>query len=98
MTARTRTLWRSTAGTGAVLMLLITGLAALWYGATYHVFPGMVPTVVHWCGRDYQSAGPPENWAQVTAAEKPRQVRVVGSYPPIFGVGRPLLAAAVPGR
>jgi hypothetical protein len=40
----------------------------------------MVPTVVHWCGRDYES-GEKENWAQVTAAEQPRQVRVVGSYP-----------------
>jgi hypothetical protein len=53
----------------------------------------MVPTVVHWCGRDYETVSGPRNWAQVTAAERPRQVRVVGSYPPAFGFGRPLLAA-----
>jgi hypothetical protein len=95
MTARTRTLWHQTVGTGAVCLLLIVALAAVWYRATYHVFPGMAPGVVHWCGRDYETEGEPETWAQVTAAERPRQVRLVGSYPPIFG--RPLLAAATPG-
>jgi hypothetical protein len=97
MTARTRTLWRHTAGSGAVCLLLIGALAAVWYRATYHVFPGMVPGVVHWCGRDYETEGEPETWAQVTAQEKPRRVRVVGTYPPIFGLSRPLLAAAAPG-
>jgi hypothetical protein len=82
------------AGAGAVCLVLIAALGTLGYRATYHVFPGMVPTVVHWCGRDYQS-GARENWAQVIAAERPRQVRVVGSYPPILG--RPLLAAPVAG-
>jgi hypothetical protein len=97
MAARTGTAWRNAAGAGAVCLLLIAALAALWYRATYHVFPGMVPAVVHWCGRDYESGGGPQNWAQVTAAETPRRVRVVGSYPPIFGLGRPLLAAPVAG-
>ena len=93
MTARTRTLWRQIAGTGAVCLLVIVAGAAIWYRATYHDLPGMMPSVVHWCGRDYQTGGEPENWAQVTAAEKPRQVRAVGSYPPFFGFSWPLLAA-----
>ncbi len=38
-------------------------------------------------------AGGARNWAQITAAEEPRRVRVVGSYPPVFGWSRPLLAA-----
>lgn len=92
MTALTRTHWRSTAGTGAVCLLLIAALAAIWYRATYHVFPGTMPTVVHWCGRDYETGGGSWGWAQVAAEEAPRRVRVVGSYPPFFG-GRPLLAA-----
>ena len=75
-------------------LVLIAALGTLAYRATYHVFPGMVPTVVHWCGRDYES-GEMDNWAQVTTAERPRQVHVVGSYPPMFG--RPLLAAPVTG-
>ena len=94
MTVQTSMRWRSVASTCAVC-LVAAGLAAtVWYRATYHVFPGMMPSVVHWCGRDYQTGGEPENWAQVTAAERPRQVRAVGSYPPLFGLGRPLLAAA----
>jgi hypothetical protein len=97
MTPRTRTRWRNGTSTGAICLLLAAFIGALWYGATYHAFPGMVSSVVHWCGRDYQTGGGRENWAQVTAAERPRQVRVVGSYPPIFGFSRPLLAPAVPG-
>ena len=93
MTAQTRLRWRNAASVG-VLSLVFAGLATTaWYRATYHAFPGMMPTVVHWCGRDYETGGEPENWAQVTAAERPRQVRVIGSYPPLFGTGRPLLAA-----
>ena len=93
MTARTRTRWRNTAGIVAICLAGAVFFATFWFRATYHFFPGMVPTVVHWCGRDYETGGEPENWAQVTAAERPRQVRVVGSYPPLFGTGRPLLAA-----
>jgi hypothetical protein len=97
MTPRTRTRWRNCTSTGAICLLLAAFIGTLWYGATYHAFPGMVSSVVHWCGRDYQTGGGRESWAQVTAAERPRQVRVVGSYPPIFGFSRPLLAPAVPG-
>lgn len=93
MPTRIRTRWRNGTSAAAVCLLLAAFAVALWYRATYHVFPGAVPAVVHWCGRDYQTGGGPENWAQVTGAERPRQVRVVGSYPPLFGAGHPLLAA-----
>jgi len=92
MTARTRTLWRNTAGAVAVCLAGAALLGALWYRMTYHVFPGMMPSVVHWCGRDYQAGGGSWTWARVSAEEAPRRVRVAGSYPPLFG-GRPLLAA-----
>jgi hypothetical protein len=83
--------WRNAAGTGAVCLLIGAFAAALWYGATYHVFPGMVPNVVHWCGRDYQKGlSGPQSWAQVTE-QAPVAVRAVGSYPPI-GPARLLLA------
>jgi len=89
--------WRNAAGTGVAVLLIAAGGLTVWYRATYHVFPGMVPTVVHWCGRDYETESGPLSWAQITAADSPRQVRVVGSYPPIFGLGRPLLAAPLAG-
>jgi hypothetical protein len=97
MTPRTRALWRNGLSTGAVCLLLAAFVAALGYRAVYHVFPGMVPGVVHWCGRDYETEGEPETWAQVTASERPRQVRLVGSYPPVLGFSHPLLAATIPG-
>jgi hypothetical protein len=91
MTAPTRTRWRHAAGAGAVCLLLAGLLGTLWYGVTYHVFPGMMPSVVHWCGRDYQQGlYGPQSWAQITA-QAPVAVRAVGSYPPI-GPGRLLLA------
>ncbi len=93
MTPRTRMRWRNAAGSGAVCLLIAAFAGALWYGGTYHTLPGMVPTVVHWCGRDYQTGGGTQIWTQITAAERPRRVRVVGSYPPAFGFSRPLLAA-----
>ncbi len=97
MTARTRTRWRNTAGIAAICLAGTVFLAALWFGATYHFIPGTVPTVVHWCGRDYEAEGGLQSWAQITAAQRPRQIRVVGSYPPIFGFSSPLLAPAAPG-
>ena len=92
MTARTRTLWRSAAGTGITVLLVAVGGLAVWYRATYHTWPGLgLPTVVHWCGRDYSSdiAGP-QTWAQVTA-QAPVAVKAVGYYPPL-GPGHLLLA------
>jgi hypothetical protein len=95
MTAPTRTRWRTAAGIGAACLLSAGLLGTLWYRATYHVFPGMVPTAVHWCGRDYQvGTSEPQSWAQVTA-QAPVAVRAVGYYPPL-GPGRLLLAATGP--
>jgi hypothetical protein len=83
--------WRQAAARGIILGLIAVGGLTLWYRATYHVFPGMMPTVVHWCGRDYQDgvAGP-QTWAQITA-QAPMAIRAVGYYPPL-GPGRLLLA------
>jgi hypothetical protein len=98
MTARTSMRWRNTAGTIVICLAGAVFFAALWFRATYHFFPGMVPTVVHWCGRDYETGDSgQQTWTQITAAEKPRQIHVVGTYPPIFGFRRPLLAPATPG-
>jgi len=98
MTTRTTTLWRNTAGAVAICLAGAVFFAALWFRATYHFFPGMVPTTVHWCGRDYETGDSGrQSWAQITAAQRPRQIHVVGTYPPIFGFSRPLLAPAAPG-
>jgi hypothetical protein len=95
MTARTRMNLPNIVPAGVALLLIVVGSLAAWYRATYHTWPGMMPTVVHWCGRDYES-GETLTWAQITRAEAPRKVRVVGSYPlPL--AGRPLLAAPVAG-
>jgi len=97
MTPRTRMFWRQAAARAGFALLFGAGLLTVWYRATYHVWPGLggVPTVVHWCGRDYQEflLGP-QSWAQLTA-QAPVAVRAVGSYPPI-GPGRLLLAATGP--
>jgi hypothetical protein len=88
--------WRNTAVTGAICLLVIATGTVFWYRATYHTWPGMVPTVVHWCGRDFETGDGARTWAQITKAEAPRTVRVVGSYPLPFSA-LPLLAARFPG-
>jgi hypothetical protein len=91
MTAPTGTRWRNAASIGAACLVIAALFGTLWYRATYHVFPGMMPTVVHWCGRDYQEGlSGPQSWAQITA-QAPVAIRAVGSYPPL-GPGRLLLA------
>ncbi|HEV3067773.1 MAG TPA: hypothetical protein VGY50_08005 [Streptosporangiaceae bacterium] len=92
MTPRTTTLWRNAAGTGAICLAVAALGSVFWYRATYHTWPGMMPTVVHWCGRDFASGNGARTWAQITKAEAPRKVRAVGSYPPLFPA-RTLLAA-----
>ena len=91
MTAPTRTGWRNAATMGAACLFVAAGFGTLWYRVTYHVFPGQMPTVVHWCGRDYQEGlTGPQSWAQITA-QAPVAIRAVESYPPL-GPGRLLLA------
>ena len=84
--------WRNAAGTGVTVLLIAAGGLAVWYRATYHMWPGLsVPTEVHWCGRDYAGGlAAPQTWAQLTA-QAPVTVRAVGYYPPL-GPGRLLLA------
>lgn len=84
--------WRNTVGTGAACLLIVGLLGTLWYRATYHVWPGGgIPTVVHWCGRDYERGlSRPQTWTQVTA-QAPVAVKAVGYYPPL-SPGRLLLA------
>jgi len=95
MTGPTRTRWRNVASVGAICLVVTALAATAWYGATYHVFPGMMPTVVHWCGRDFQEGlSGPQSWAQITA-QAPFAIRAVGSYPPL-GPGRLLLADTGP--
>jgi hypothetical protein len=87
--------WRNAASVGAACLFMAALFGTFWYLATYHIFPGMVPTVVHWCGRDYQQGlSGPQTWAQITA-QAPVAVRAVGNYPP-FGPGRLLLADTGP--
>jgi hypothetical protein len=87
--------WRNAASIGAICLVVTVLAATAWYRGTYHVFPGMAPTVVHWCGRDYQAGiSGPQSWAQITA-QAPVAVRAVGSYPPL-GPGRLLLADTGP--
>ena len=93
----TRTRWREAAAGGAACVLVISAGAAVWFRAAYHFWPGTVPTVVHWCGRDYEAEGGPQSLAQITKAEAPRQISSFGSYPPVYGLSRPLLAPAAPG-
>jgi hypothetical protein len=97
MTVRTRTRWRGAATRGAVCLLVIVAGTAVWFRAAYHFWPGTVPTVVHWCGRDYEAEGSAQSLAQITKAEAPRQLNSFGTYPPIAGLSRPLLAPAAPG-
>jgi hypothetical protein len=96
MTARTGTYWRNAAGAVAICLAGAVFFAALWFRATYHFFPGMVPTVVHWCGRDYET-GETWTWAQITSEEAPRKVRAVGSYPFLFPGAHTLFAAPIAG-
>jgi len=91
MTTPTRTRWRTAASIGAACLFTAALCGTLWYGVTYHVLPGMMPTVVHWCGRDYERGlSGPQTWTQVTA-QAPVAVKAVGYYPPL-GPGRLLLA------
>jgi hypothetical protein len=83
---------QNTAGLAAICLAGAVFFAALWYRATYRMWPGQgTPTVVHWCGRDYETGlSGPQTWARITR-QAPVAVRPVGNYPPL-GPGHLLLA------
>lgn len=86
-------------GTRAALavVVVVAGGFTVWYRAAYHAWPGLEPTRVHWCGRDYQAGlGRSETWQQVTSQER-RPVRPVGWYPLVWP-HQELFAAAIPDR
>jgi hypothetical protein len=80
----------------AIVLVVAAAGIALWYRAAFHAWPGQQVSRVHWCGRDYESSGPPETWAQVTAEER-LPVRPVGAYPPFLSQGE-LFAARIPDK
>jgi hypothetical protein len=53
MTAHSRTRWRDAAARGAVCLLVVAAGGLVWFREAYHFWPGMIPSTVHWCGRDY---------------------------------------------
>ena len=82
----------------ATLILVAAGGFTLWYRAYYHIWPGQGATArLHWCGRDYQTGGPPaETFRQVsTGSQWP--VRDVGRYPLLGWPGQELFAPIYPG-
>jgi hypothetical protein len=80
----------------AIVLAVAAGGIAVGYRAAFHAWPGQQMSRVHWCGRDYQSSGPPETWAQITSLER-LPVRPVGGYPP-FGPQQELFAARIPDK
>lgn len=87
---------------GGLTYVVVTALIAacaftFWYRATYNVMPGQGASGrVHWCGRDYQSAGgSPQTWRQISAHQR-LPLRAVGHYPPLGLPGQELLAAVTP--
>ena len=79
-------------------VIVAAGGFTFWYRATYNVMPGQGASGrVHWCGRDYQSAGgSPQTWRQISARQRP-PLRAVGRYPPLGLPGQELLAVPRPG-
>lgn len=90
---------RSGVAVVVAVAILATGGSVVWYRATYNVWPGQRASArVHYCGRDYETAGgPSRSWQQITA-QAPIRVRVVGQYPPLAWSRRELLAAVIPDR
>jgi hypothetical protein len=81
-----------------VVILVAAGCFALWYRATYNVFPGQgASSRVHWCERDYQNDGSPaQSWQQISATTR-FPIRAVGAYPPLGLSRQELFAAIYPG-
>jgi hypothetical protein len=64
---------------------------AVWYRATYHVWPGQgAGTRIYWCGRNYDGGDGPAQSAQQIKSTYGGQWRTGGGYPPL-GPRRQLL-------
>jgi hypothetical protein len=80
-----------------LLTVIVAGGFSLWYRTTYNVWPGQGASGrVHWCGRDYQNAGPPVTRQQAEAQAQFPPLRAEGSYPPLALSPDALLAATYP--
>ena len=82
----------------AVLLTVVVAVGfTLWYRTTYNVWPGQGASGrVHWCGRNYQDAGPPLTRQQAEAQAQFPPLRAEGSYPPLALSPDALLAATYP--
>jgi hypothetical protein len=66
----------------AVLLTVVVVGFTLWYRTTYNVWPGQGASGrVHWCGRNYQDAGPPLTRQRAEAQAQFPPLRAEGSYP-----------------
>jgi hypothetical protein len=75
------------------LVVVVAGVFAVWYRATYSAWPGFAPGRVHWCGRDYQPGETGQTWHQITAQEL-LPIRAEGQYPPLGWWGQELFAVS----
>lgn len=88
---------RTWAEAGVLLTVVVAVGFTLWYRTTYNVWPGQgASSRVHWCGRDYQDAGPPLTRLQAEAQAQFSSLRAEGSYPPLALSPDALLAATYP--
>ena len=89
--------WRQAAARAIILGLIAAGGLAVWYRATYHMWPGTgIPSVVHWCGRDYENfGGVPQPWQQISSQQR-LPICPVGQYPPLGWSRQALFAATTP--
>jgi hypothetical protein len=80
------------------LIVVAAGVCTAWYRTTYNVWPlQRASSRVHWCDRDYESAGGhAQTWPEISATSG-YPVRAVGRYPPLAWPGQQLFAPAVPG-
>jgi hypothetical protein len=81
-----------------VLLTVVVAVGfTLWYRTTYNVWPVQGASGrVHWCGRNYQDAGPPLTRQQAEAQAQFPPLRAEGSYPPLALSPDALLAATYP--
>lgn len=84
--------------TAAMLLAVVVAVGfTLWYRTTYNVWPGRGASGrVHWCGRNYQMAGPPVTLQQAQAQTRFPPLSAEGTYPPLALSPAALLAATYP--